>query len=79
MAEHLPCYGRLFPPSAFRESGKDRPEAVFGFVLAQAGSVRRPPEVTVDFDAWDRCVACPEFSSCQQLSVAKMLLEMAVQ
>jgi len=44
MAAHLPCYGRVFPPSVFRESGKDRPEAVFGFALAQAGSVRRPFE-----------------------------------
>jgi hypothetical protein len=78
MKEHKPCYGMLFPSAGFRQSSKERPDAPFGYVFQQAGTVQRPPEITVDLDAWDRCVECLEFDSCRQLSTAKVLLEMAV-
>jgi hypothetical protein len=78
MRDHLPCYGNLFPSAALRQSGMDRPESVFGYVFQQCGTVARPPQITVDLAAWDRCVECQGFSTCMQLSAAKLLLEMAV-
>ena len=78
MKEHRTCYGSLFPSAAFRQSGKERLEAVFGYVFTQPGTVPQPAEVTVDMNAWDRCVECQEFNSCRELSTAKMLLESAV-
>jgi hypothetical protein len=77
MSEHMPCYGKIFPSNAWRQSGKDRPDAVFGYVFQQAGTATRTPEITVDLAAWDHCVQCPDLSSCHQLSIAKLLLEMA--
>ena len=44
-------------------------------VHSSGGTVPRPPQVAVDLEAWDRCVECPEFGSCQQLSASKLLLE----
>lgn len=76
--EHKPCYGKLFPSAASRQSSKETPDAPFRYVFEQWGTVRRPPEITVDLNVWDRCVECPEFGSCRQLSTAKVLLEMAV-
>jgi hypothetical protein len=78
MTNHRPCYGKLFPSKAWREPGKERPDAVFEYVFRQWGTVARRPEITVDIEAWDHCVECREFDSCRELSAAKMLLEMAV-
>ena len=78
MKDHMPCYGRLFPSIPWQKSGKERADAVFGFVLQQPGTVALPPGITVDLEAWDRCVECREFASCRELSVSKTLLQMAV-
>jgi hypothetical protein len=78
MNDHTPCYGKLFPSASWRQSGKERTDAVFGYIFQQWGTVARRPEITVDLEAWDRCVECHEFGSCRQLSAAKVLLEMAV-
>ena len=76
--EHPPCYGKLFPSHSWRQPGKERPDGVFGFEFQQPGSVTIPPDVTVDLRAWDRCVECDDFATCQQLSMGKLMLEMAV-
>ena len=77
MTNHRPCYGNLFPSLNWRESGKQRPDSVFGYVYGQPGTVRYPPDITVDLEAWDRCTVCQEFSTCLQLSAAKITLEAA--
>jgi len=78
MKDHIPCYGKLFPSTLWRQSGKERADAVFGYVFQQRGTVARPPEITVDLEAWDRCTECREFSTCCQLSAATTIVEMAV-
>jgi hypothetical protein len=75
MKEHRACYGRLFPSAGFRESPQEPFGAPFGYVFEQRGVIPRPPEIVMDLEAWDRCVECPEFASCQQLSASKLLLE----
>ena len=77
MQEHKPCYGELFPLSTRKESGKERPGSAFGFEYPDRGSIALRPQIVTDLTAWDCCVACREFSSCQQLSTAKLLLEIA--
>lgn len=78
MQEHKPCYGKLFPSITCPRPGKEHPGAVFGYLIKQWGTVAHAPEVSVDVEAWDRCFECQEFSSCRQLSAAKILLEIAV-
>lgn len=78
MQEHKACYGKLFPSAEWRQPGKPRAGAVFGFEFHQSGTVPRPPEIAVDLEAWDRCVECGEFDTCRHLSHAKLMLEMAV-
>jgi len=72
------CYGKIFPSHSWRQSGKERPDAVFGFEFQQQGTVTIPPDITVDLRAWDRCVECSDFATCEQLSMAKLMLQMAV-
>lgn len=78
MTDHRPCYGKLFPSLTWRQSGKERPDSVFGYAYQQLGTVRLSPHVTVDLEAWDRCTLCREFSTCLQLSTATVCLETAV-
>lgn len=75
MKEHRACYGRLFPSTVFRVSPREPVGAPFAYVFEQRGTVPRPPEIAVDLEAWDRCVECPEFGSCRQLSTSKLVLE----
>jgi hypothetical protein len=77
MKEHMDCYGKLFPSRSWRQSGRERPGAVFGYVFPQPGTVALPPEITADLEEWDRCTECREFSTCWQLSAAKALLEIS--
>jgi hypothetical protein len=78
MTEHRPCYGRLYPSMNWRQSGKEQPDGVFGYVFQSPENRQVPPEITVDLEAWDRCAECREFTSCLQLSTARITLEAAV-
>lgn len=75
---HQTCYGNLFRSSGWHRSGNQPADSVFAFSYRQPGTVRFPPEISVDLEAWDRCMACLEFSTCLQLSTAKITLEAAV-
>jgi hypothetical protein len=78
MTDHLPCYGKLLPSPPWRQSGNERSDGVFRYVYPQPGTVRRPPDITVNLEAWARCAECHEFSTCLQLSTAKGVLGAAV-
>lgn len=78
MTNYQPCYSNLFPSLAWHQAGKERPDGVFRFVYRQPGTVTFPPDITVDLEAWDRCTACQQFSTCLQLSTAKITLEAAL-
>jgi hypothetical protein len=78
MPDHLPCYGKLFPSHGSQQAGTEPAHAVFGYLFAEPGTLPRLREITVNLAAWDRCLECRDFSTCQQLSAAKVLLEIAV-
>ena len=54
MQEHKPCYGKLFPSITCPRPGKEHPDAVFGYLIKQWGTVAYAPEIIVDVEAWDR-------------------------
>ena len=78
MTGHRRCYGRLFPSMASYQSGKQHTDGVFGYVFQQPGTVRCPPDITVDLAEWDHCAACGDLTACLQLSTARITLEAAV-
>jgi hypothetical protein len=78
IGRHMPCYGKLFPSVHPPAARTERTGAVFGYAFEPPGAVSLAPAVTIDLDAWDRCVQCPEFSNCRNLSSAKLMLEMAL-
>jgi hypothetical protein len=76
------CYAKLFPDVSRTRLEPDRQHAgaVFGCRPNNAGGDAGEASVaiTVDDANWERCVACPHYRSCYDLSVAKLLFAQAV-
>jgi hypothetical protein len=76
---HSQCYGGLFPAVNGPRSGVPVCGKAFSVELQRAGGLCIATRTTaVDMEAWDNCVACPEFDACYKLSMAKLALEAGV-
>lgn len=78
MADHKPCYGKMFPDvlpplDAGRQAGK-----AFSFAIENIGLARGERSVDVDIDAWDECRRCAEFDHCYRLSMGTLALQTAI-
>ena len=67
------CYGKLFPDVSRLEVNRQHGGEVFGCRLNRLGAEARSVEFTVDEAKWARCVDCPHYRSCYDLSMAKLL------
>lgn len=78
MSHEQGCYGKMFPSVV--ETAHNRPTSgrVFGYQIDYAGQVAGTRAATVDRDAWQKCLDCPDFDSCYRLSEGTMLMELAV-
>jgi hypothetical protein len=72
------CYGKMFPSVV--EMAHNRPVAgkVFGYEVDYEGQVAHKRMAKVDYDAWQRCLACCDLEGCYRLSAGTMLMELAV-
>lgn len=77
--EREACYGRTFPdPLHFVDN-----QASFGKVLGLKlesipWACRTGRSIQVDEQAWEHCLACPQFAHCYQLCMAKLALAAAI-
>jgi len=72
------CKGKMFPTTIQTLHNKPTCGKVFGYLVDQPGLAVRGRSVTVNREAWNKCIACSEFDTCYRLSVATLLMEMAV-
>lgn len=72
------CYGKMFPSVVEMAHNKSVAGKVFGYEVDYPGQVARKRDAMVNRDAWRRCLECPDFNGCYQLSTATMLMELAV-
>jgi len=73
------CYGAMFPDPLHCVDNHPTAAKVFGFELASAGwGSRSGRRITVDEEAWQDCLACPHYTGCYQLGMAKMALAAAI-
>jgi hypothetical protein len=56
-----------------RMSGK-----VFSARVNSAGIGVQSTEIAVDESAWEQCTVCPDYTTCRDLSTAKLILERAL-
>jgi hypothetical protein len=76
--EKRECYGTLFPDVARLETNKPHKGEVFGCRLTSFGIGVQSVEFSVDDQKWQRCIECPHYRSCYDLSMAKLLFTHAV-
>ena len=71
------CYGKMFPSVV--EMAYNRPVAgkVFGYEVDYHGQVAHRRDTTVDRNAWQKCLECPDLDGCYRLSIGTMLMELA--
>jgi hypothetical protein len=67
------CYGKLFPDFTRLKRGEQDGQA-FSAVITGAGTGAHGRNLDVKTEAWLKCSECPDYRSCYELSVAKMLM-----
>jgi len=78
MNAHPDCYGKLFPDFGHLNFNQPTEGKAFSVFVKRIGIGTQRRELTVKPDAWDECVACPEYRTCYDLSMAKLALHEAL-
>ncbi len=68
------CYGKLFPDFARLKRGEQQDGQAFSAVITGCGTGAQVRNLAVKTEAWLKCSECPDYRSCYELSVAKMLM-----
>ena len=66
------CYGKMFPDFT-RLKRKERLEGqAFAALVTGSGTGAQGRSLEVKREAWEKCVACPDYRTCYDLSLAKL-------
>jgi hypothetical protein len=76
--EEEDCYGKMFPPVIKRPNNVTTAGKVFSYYVRHPGLMATDRSVSVDQEAWRRCVRCEDCETCYRLSVGRLLLEIAL-
>ena len=72
------CYGRMFPDLTRLEYNQPCTGVAFIAQLHSQGIGVGACELRVDDAGWDKCVACPDYRTCYDQCLAKLLLRWAM-
>jgi hypothetical protein len=76
--EEKDCYGKMFPSVITRPNNVRMAGEVFSYHVEQPGLMATHRSVSVNQEAWRRCVACEDYETCYRLSVGRLLLEITL-
>ena len=66
------CYGKMFPDFT-RLKRKERLEGqAFAALVTGSGTGAQGRSLEVKREAWEKCVACPDYRTCYDLSLARL-------
>ncbi len=72
VAQRAECYGKMFPDFT-RLKRKERLDGeVFAAVVTSSGTGAQGRSLEVKRQAWEKCVACPDYRTCYDLSRATL-------
>lgn len=72
MNNHPDCYGMMFPDfTRLRRKEKLEGQA-FTALVVSSGTGAQGRSLEVKHEAWGKCVACPDYRTCYDLSLAKL-------
>ncbi len=71
-AQRAECYGKMLPDFT-RLRHKQRLEGqAFAALVTGSGTGAEGRSLEVKREAWEKCVACPDYRTCYDLSLAKL-------
>jgi hypothetical protein len=73
------CYGKMFPTVVEMAHNRLVAGKVFGYQVDYSGQVANKRDTTVDREAWQKCLECPDLDGCHRLSTGTILMELALQ
>jgi hypothetical protein len=77
-AQRAECYGKMFPDFT-RLKRKERLEGqAFTALVTGSGTGAQGRSLEVKREAWEKCVACPDYGTCYNLSLAKLEMNEAL-
>ena len=79
MKSHPDCYGCLFPDFTKLERNKPLDGQAFTALVVSQGIGVQGRQLKVKTDAWEQCLACTEYRTCYDLSMAKLHLNRELQ
>ena len=72
LAQRAECYGKMFPDFT-RLKRKERLEGqAFAALGTGLGTGAQGRSLEVKREAWEKCVACPDYRTCYDLSLATL-------
>jgi hypothetical protein len=77
-ANERECYGNLFPDFTALKLREPLEGKAFTAVVAGSGTGARGRNLEVKREGWAKCVECPDYRTCYDLSVAKLLMNYVV-
>ncbi len=78
LAQRAECYGKMFPDFT-RLKRKERLEGqAFTALLTGSGTGAQGRSLEVKREAWEKCVACPDYRTCYDLSLARLEMNNAL-
>lgn len=74
MKKEPECYGAMFPDFT-RLKRKEKLEGqAFTALVVSSGTGAQGRNLEVKGEAWEKCVACPDYRTCYDLSLAKLVM-----
>jgi hypothetical protein len=78
MNSHSKCYGSLFPDFTRLKLNQPLGGQCFTALVTSRGLGVQSRKLEVQPEAWDKCIQCPDYRTCYDLSVAKLLMNVAL-
>jgi len=66
------CYGNMFPDVTRMRLKQKLEGQAFTALVASSGTGAQGRTLEVKGEAWAKCVACPDYRTCDDLSLAKL-------
>ena len=74
MKNHPDCYGTLFPDFTRLKYKQKLEGQAFTLLVVSSGTGAQGRSLEVKTEAWEKCVMCPDYRTCYDLSLAKLLM-----
>jgi hypothetical protein len=74
MSARCDCYGTMFPDFTRLERNKPLSSPAFTALVEGHGIGVQGRKLEVKGEGWEKCVACADYRTCYDLSLAKLLM-----